>query len=55
MGIDEAGHHYPSGGVHLDGVARLGQVFDPPARAHFHQDSIPYEDGAVLNGVEFFE
>ena len=55
VGVDEAGHHYPSGGVDLDGVARLGQILHTPAGPDFHQDSIPNEDGPVVDHVEFFE
>src|ERR1035437_8402537 len=55
VGVDEAGHHYPSGGVDLDGVPRLGQILHPPAGPHFHQDAIPNQDGAILDHIEFVE
>ena len=55
MGVDEAGHYYPSGGVDLDGAPRLGEVLHAPAGPHFHQDSIANEDGAVLYHIEFVE
>jgi len=55
VGVHETGHHHPSRGVDLDGVARLGQVLHPPAGSDFHQNAIPNEDGAVLDYVEFLE
>ena len=55
VGIDEAGHHYPSGGVDLDGAPRLGEILHAPAGSHFDQNSIANEDGAVLDHIEFVE
>ena len=38
--INESWHHYPSGGIDLDGIARLDEIFDAAARSHFDQNSI---------------
>jgi hypothetical protein len=53
--VHEAGHDDASGGVDLDGAARLGEVLHAPAGAHFHQDAVANEDSPILNHIEFTE
>ena len=53
--IHEAGHDDASGGVDLDGAARLGEILHAPAGAYFHQNSVADEDGPILNHIEFIE
>ena len=53
--VDEAGHDDAPGGVDLDGVARLGEILHAPAGAHFDQDAIANQDGAILDHIEFIE
>ena len=53
VGVDETGHHDPSGGIDFESVARLGKILHSPAGSHFHQNSIANEDGAVVDHVEF--
>ena len=55
MAIHKPGHHHPSGGVDLPGIARLGQILQPAAGAHLHQHSVANQQRPVRNDAKFVE
>ncbi len=49
VAVYESRHHHAAGGVDLRGRPRLRQVLHSPGGAHFLQNSIGDQQGAVLN------